>query len=516
MSRTTKGLKNSKVAMAFYVIDMLLGFFSRKAFIDYVGAEVLGLNTTATNLLQFLNLAELGISSAVAFTLYGPLSRKAHDEVKEIIQVQGWLYRRVATIVIIGAALLMCFFPLIFAKSDLPLWYSYASFGVLLYTSLLTYFFNYRQIALTASQLDYKVSLSYKSVMVAKSLVQILAITYLENGYEWWLIIQVVFGTLATLNLNRCINREFPYLRNLSTNISKDLRRKHSIIITKIKQLFVHRFACFILNQTSPLIIYGYASLTAVAMYGNYMLIVLGISSMLQAVFNGVSAGVGDLIASGDRNRIWAVFKELFTSRFLICTTGCFCLFQLSNSFISLWVGSDMLLPRSTVLVIVVLAYISVFRTVVDNFIFGFGIFADIWAPIAESILNISLSITLGYFFGITGILSGVLISQLLIVVIWKPIYLFTRGLKRPLRQYVGLYLLHIAIFAVSALTVAFVMPMIEMEPTNLLRWAFNALLTFVMFVAIESILLWLFVPSMRAFVSRISSLIHPLKRVLG
>jgi hypothetical protein len=78
------------------------------------------------------------------------------------------------------------------------------------------------------------------------------------------------------------------------------------------------------------------------------------------------------------------------------------------------------------------------------------------------------------------------------------------------------LYLLHIAIFAVSALTVAFVMPMIEMEPTNLLRWAFNALLTFVMFVAIESILLWLFVPSMRAFVSRISSLIHPLKRVLG
>ena len=60
-SRTAKSIKNSSVALIIYFINLVLQFFSRKIFLDHLGAEVLGLNTTATNLLQFLNLAELGI-----------------------------------------------------------------------------------------------------------------------------------------------------------------------------------------------------------------------------------------------------------------------------------------------------------------------------------------------------------------------------------------------------------------------------------------------------------------------
>ena len=64
-SRTSKSIKNSSVALVFYFINLILQFFSRKIFLDYLGAEVLGLNTTATNLLQFLNLAELGVGAAI-------------------------------------------------------------------------------------------------------------------------------------------------------------------------------------------------------------------------------------------------------------------------------------------------------------------------------------------------------------------------------------------------------------------------------------------------------------------
>lgn len=38
-----------------YFVNLVLQFFSRKIFLDYLGTEILGLNTTATNLLQFLN-----------------------------------------------------------------------------------------------------------------------------------------------------------------------------------------------------------------------------------------------------------------------------------------------------------------------------------------------------------------------------------------------------------------------------------------------------------------------------
>ena len=84
-SRTSKSIKNSSVALVFYFINLILQFFSRKIFLDYLGAEVLGLNTTATNLLQFLNLAELGVGAAIACTLYKPLAEKDTDTINEIV-----------------------------------------------------------------------------------------------------------------------------------------------------------------------------------------------------------------------------------------------------------------------------------------------------------------------------------------------------------------------------------------------------------------------------------------------
>lgn len=514
MSRTTKGLKNSKVALLFYVLEMALGFVSRTVFIRYIGADVLGLNTTANNLLQFLNLAELGIGTAVSFSLYKPLADDNRQAISEIISIQGWLYRRIALIVAGGAIVLMAFFPIFFKKMDLPLWYAYASFGVLLYTALLTYYFNYKQVILTASQQEYKISYSYKSVMLARNVAQILAMIFLPDGYVWWLVLQVVFSTVATISLQRMVNRTFPYLAGVTTKVSKELRRKYAVIITKIKQLFFHKVAGYVLSQTSPLIIYAYANLTLVAIYGNYMLIVLGITMLMQSVFNGVAAGVGDLIAHGDRERILKVFKEIFTSRFLIATSFCYCLYMLADQFVNLWIGPGYLLETKTLLVIIAIMYMQLMRTVVDNFISGYGMFADIWAPITEAVLNISLSILLGYFFGITGILSGVLISLVLIVGTWKPIYLFRWGMKVSLFSYVKLYAKHVAVFAFVAYFTTVGLREILLDADNFAKFAINAIITMTVFVFFEGFLLWLVAPEMRAFMRRVIKLL-PIKKLL-
>lgn len=263
------------MALVFYFINLILQFFSRKIFLDYLGAEVLGLNTTATNLLQFLNLAELGVGAAIACTLYKPLAEKDTDTINEIVSLQGWLYRRIAWIVIAGSVVLMAFFPWIFAKMPLPLWYAYASFGVLLVSALLSYFVNYKQIVLSADQQEYRIQYTYKASMLAKLLCQILAIRYLPNGYVWWLVLEVVFAVVASVALNRVIARTYPYLET-DMDRGKELAKKYPDILTKVKQLFFHKIGGFALSQTSPIIIYAYTTLTVVALYGNYMLIIMG------------------------------------------------------------------------------------------------------------------------------------------------------------------------------------------------------------------------------------------------
>lgn len=52
-SHTTKSLKNAEVSVLYYTLNLIVGFWSRKVFYDYLGAEILGLDTTASSLLSF-------------------------------------------------------------------------------------------------------------------------------------------------------------------------------------------------------------------------------------------------------------------------------------------------------------------------------------------------------------------------------------------------------------------------------------------------------------------------------
>ena len=443
-SRTTKSLNNSMVAMTITTITIILQFFSRKVFLQYLGTDVLGLNTTVVNLLQFLNLAELGIGSATTFALYKPLSEGNKTALNEIVSLQGHLYRKIAFIIIISASILSIFFPIIFEKSPLPLWYAYASFLVMLFSSLLGYFINYRQVLLSANQEEYKIQYSYKTIMILKVIFQITFIyLFPKFGYQCWLIFEALFALIGSLSLNRIIKRNFPFLKK-STKPYKDLKIVYSEIITKIKQLFLHKIGIFVLGQTSPLIIYAYISLSMVALYGNYMMIMNGVRVIMGSLFNGVEAGVGNLIAENNINRIKSVFIELFSLRFFIVACVCFLIYHLAPNFISLWIGDEYILSNSTLAILTLTLYISLFRTTVGAFIAGYGLFQDVYAPIIEAAINISLSIILGKFYGLNGILTGVLISQVLVIAIWKPYFLFTRKLKGMGIKYILLYLKHI------------------------------------------------------------------------
>lgn len=450
-SRTSKSIKNSIISLVFYFTNLIVQFFSRKIFLEYLGSEILGLNSTATNLLQFLNLAELGISTAVGFSLYKPLFEKDEETISEIVSLQGHIYKRIAFFIILGAVILMFFFPLIFKKINLPLWYAYASFGVLLYSALLGYFFNYKQVVLSANQEEYKIHYSFKTVNMLKAICQMVAVRYLTDGYVWWLGLEVLFGSIASYCLHRITIASFPHLCSSKFSFSF-LRKKYSDISKKIGQLFFHKIGGFALTQSSPLIIYAFADLKLVAYYGNYLIVIQGIDMLSRAVFNSINAGIGNLVAEGDMIKIRRLFDELFSLRFVLVTTLCYSLFQLTPTFINLWIGPEYLLGETTLFLMILMLYIQLFRLAAEAFSYAFGIYGDIGAPIIEAILNIGLSIIGGYYFNLNGILLGSIISQIIIVVIWKPYYLFHTAMIGYGNHYISIYVKHVSIFSVVLL----------------------------------------------------------------
>ena len=508
-SLTSKSAKNSIVALLFYAINLILQFISRKIFIQYLGEELLGLNTTISSILQFLNLAELGIGSAIGYILYKPLYEGDKETINEVVSLQGWLYRRIAFFIIISSAVLLCFFPIIFRNTDLPLWYSYATFAVLLFSSLLSYFVNYKQIVLSADQKEYRIQYSYKSIILLKLILQVLFIKYFDNAYIWWLVLEIIFAVISAITLRITVNRSYPYLTGSSLK-GKELLEKHPNVWIKTKQLFFHKIGAVVLSKVSPIIIFGIATLEMVAIYGNYMLIVSGVISLMMAIFNSMNAGVGNLVSRGDKERIMKVFDELFSIRFFITTIICFSSYILTQPFMKIWMGPELMLDNECLILFIAIMFINLNRLTPDAFINAYGLFSDIWSPIVEALLNVILSIALGCIWGIKGVLAGVFVSLFLVIFCWKQYFLFKRGFAEKIFTCIVLYAKHFIIAALAFPLISFIYgSLMTQQITDAVSWAIHAVIYVVTAAVVLAVLMLLFTSGMRAFLFRILSIIR-------
>lgn len=290
--------------------------------------------------------------------------------------------------------------------------------------------------------------------------------------------------------LDRAVKTEYPWLKPVIRE-GKRLQKQYPGIITKTKQVFFHKIGYFVLSQTSPLIIYAYASLSLVAIYGNYMLIIFGVTLLMNSLMNSINAGVGNLVAEGDKTKIKALFWEITIFRMWIASVICFGMYVLGDSFVTLWVGKDYLLPPSAFIIMIINTFITLSRTN-DTFLYAYGLFQDTWAPIAEAILNLGLSIVFGYYWGLTGILSGVLISQVVIVYCWKPYFLYKEGFKERITEYILRYakylLLLVGTFFVSWQAINH---FITLSPTTYLKWLVYGLCALSVYCLLSALLLY-------------------------
>lgn len=435
-SRTIKSLKNAGVNIFFYFLSVLLGFWSRQVFYDYLGSEVLGLDTTAGTLFTLLNLAELGVGGSIGYFLYRPMYLGDTKTMNEIVALQGWIYRRVASFIIVSSCILMCFFPIIFSDIKVPLWYAYVTFGVMLIGSMLGYFMNYRQCILNADQKGYKVTRVTQgaSIMFRVLLILLLpVVSYPFLLYTGTTLLGSVFGCLW---LNRVLKKEYPWLKEAEIG-GKELLKKYPDVLKKTRQIFVHKVTAMIVFQVAPLIMYAFTTLSAVAYYGNYLTVVDKAKDVIKNAFSSTNNAVGNLIASRDDERIQLVFWELVDSRLCISFACIFCLGMITEPFISVWLSADYLLGKKVLILVCVISFLSINRQTIDSFITGYGLFHDVYAPAIEAVINLSVAIGLGYLWDIVGVQCGTLASTLIIVYGWKPYFLYTRGFKRnPWRGY--------------------------------------------------------------------------------
>lgn len=451
-SRVKKSLLNARVNLIFYFLTLILSFFSRKIFLDTLGADFVGLTGTLQNLLGFLNLAELGIGSAIGYVLYKPLFDHDEGKINEIISVFGYLYRWIGFIILGAGLVLACFLPLIFPNTQFEMGIIFFAYFAFLASSLIGYFANYKQTLLGADQKNYVVTAYFQTANIVKVLIQ-MASAYYTGSYYLWVAIELIFGIIYSFILNWKINQVYPWLRS-EVRSGKQLFKKYPEVMKYTKQLFVHKIGCFTQWQTTPFLIYAFVSLQTVAYYSNYTIITEKLSAFISNFLGSTGAGVGNLIAEGNRNKIYEVFWELIAIRFFVAGVVIFSIYMLIEPFISLWLGIEYILPRTVLIIMLANFFIGLIRGATDQFLYGYGLFYDTWAPIAESIICVAVAIVGGSMLGLEGVLLGGMISLMFIIGIWKPYFLFTRGFKLSVWKYWKGFLLYFVIASISYLLV--------------------------------------------------------------
>jgi O-antigen/teichoic acid export membrane protein len=134
-----------------------------------------------------------------------------------------------------------------------------------------------------------------------------------------------------------------------------------------------------------------------------------------------------------------------------------FCVVALNtliNPFVEAWLGKNMLMSTTVVVVLSANFFLSNMRLTNTSFVMASGLFRkDKLRPLIESVVHLVASIILVINFGIIGIFIGAIISNFT-VVFWREGYLIHKNEfhQKPYRYYIYVFAFIIVTIALSLL----------------------------------------------------------------
>lgn len=442
MSRINKSIKNIKYGFISQILMLIVSFVSRMVFINTLGIKILGLNGVFTNIISIISLAELGIGTAIIYTLYEPLNNKDYQKVNQLMNIFKRIYIGISTLIIVIGFIVQIFLSKIISNID-SIENIYLIFWLFVINSSLTYLLSYKRTILIADQKKYIDTLYQTFFFFILNFSQIILL-FTTKSFVIFLILKSISIVLENYFINVRINKEynFVYISKNSEESPKLTINEKKSLKKNIGAMFLHKVGGVLVQSTDNILISKFIGLSYVGIYANYLLITNALKLVFIILYQSLSASVGNLNINSDKKYLKKIFDLIDFGSFWISSFFAVCLFNLFNSFISIWIGDEYIFDLKIVIAIVAVFYLNCMRNSVLTFKDSLGLFwQDRYKPILEASLNLVLSIILMKYFGLIGVFWGTLISSLLSVVWIEPFILYKYGFNMSVKCYFKNYL---------------------------------------------------------------------------
>lgn len=401
-------------------------------FIKQIGEIYLGINGLLSNVLGLLSLAELGIGSAIAFSLYEPLAKNNYDKINAIMLFYKKAYKIIGTLILVIGIVLLPLIPHLINDTtgieNLSLIYL-----IFLFNMAITYFFSYKRTLVDADQKNYTIVPITVLFNIITTILQIIVMILFKN-FIIYLLVQTITVILENIFVNKYINKKYPYLK--ANNIKPLDKNELKDINKQIKALFLHKIGSYAVNSTDNLIISKMIGIVTVGLYSNYLLILNTINSFISTITNNVLASFGNLIVKESSEKSENVFKELRLFSYFMYAISTVCFINLFNPFIKIWLGNNFLLPQLVVYVISINNYLFGINYAVVLTKTAAGLFnEDKYYSILEALINLVASIILAKYIGLAGVFIGTIMGRIPSL-INKPIIIYRKLFKKNSKDY--------------------------------------------------------------------------------
>lgn len=424
MGRIKSATRNIAFGFIGQAATLILSFALRTIFIMHLSEDLLGVNSMYSNILSLLNMAELGIGTALNFSLYGPVARGEKEKIKSYMQLYRKAYRVIATVVAVVGLLLVPFLKYLaknpgdVSERDLTLYYL-----IFLFNTVSSYFVAYKYSLVNAEQKNYIQTNILTITKIVTVSIQIAVVVITENFYLFLLTdaaVQLVQKVFVSIYLDK----KYPLLKE--KNIEPLAKAESDEVWNKTKALVFHKVGDVARLQTDAIIITSFIQVKMAGYVDNYNLVLNSVSNFVNIIFNSVISSFGNLIATESKQKQYEMFKVYRFFASWIYGYSCVGFMILLTPLIRIWIGDKWVLVPAAVYCILTDYYFKGDRIVLSNYKTAAGVFEqDKYLALIQGAVNLVLSIALVQTpLGIVGIYIGTIVSGL-IANITKPIIIY-------------------------------------------------------------------------------------------
>lgn len=435
MGRIQQAKKNIAFGFVSNFVILFMNFLQRTIFILILGQTLTGVNSLFSGILSMLSMAELGIGSALNYSLYKPVANKDYEKIKSYMLFYKKAYRVIAAVItIIGLALTPFLKYLVKNPGDNTIQELTVYYLIFLFNTVSTYFVAYKYSLVNAEQRNYIQTNITTITKIVTVVVQIVVLLVTRN-FLIYLLAQAAVELLQKIFVSRYLNRLYPYL--CEKKVQKLEKEETAVIVTKTKALMCHKIGDVARLQTDSIIISSFIDVGVNGIVDNYNYVITYVANFVNIIFNSVLSGFGNLVATESKEKQYEVFKVY---RFFACwlygfaTVGFW--YLLTPLIGNLWLNDEWVIGQGIVTLILIDFYFKGGRVVLANFKIAAGVFEkDRYLALIQGGVNLVLSIGLVQVIGLSGIYVGTVVSGLMANVI-QPLIVYHDCFERKAISY--------------------------------------------------------------------------------